>query len=84
MRLWSLAIWAFATALTTGAWAQQAPGEAQRPQDQVARGAREFERRAPRVGEAVPDVRLYDASGQPRQLSELRGAYTVLIFGCLT
>jgi len=43
-----------------------------------------FERTAPKVGEALPDVTGYDAEGKEFKLSRLKGSYTVLVFGCLT
>ena len=46
---------------------------------------RGFERGAPEIGEAMPDVVLFDAEGREIRLQEvLRGRYTVLILGCLT
>lgn len=45
---------------------------------------RQFERDAPAIGEPLPDIELYDARGKPVRLAELRGNYTVLVFGCLT
>lgn len=38
----------------------------------------------PRVGSQLPDVSAFDAEGRPFALSELRGEYSVLVFGCLT
>jgi cytochrome oxidase Cu insertion factor (SCO1/SenC/PrrC family) len=43
-----------------------------------------FDRKAPEVGEALPDLRAYNAAGEAIQLAELKGNYTVLVFGCLT
>ncbi len=43
-----------------------------------------FERTAPKVGEALPDATGYDAKGREFKLSRLKGSYTVLVFGCLT
>ena len=46
---------------------------------------RNFEAVAPALGEAMPDVVVYDAEGTPHRLPELlRGHYSVLILGCLT
>lgn len=36
------------------------------------------------VGAPLPDLAVYDAAGKPFQLSQLKGSYTVLVFGCLT
>lgn len=43
-----------------------------------------FERTAPKVGEALPDATGYDAKGREFKLSRLKGSYSVLVFGCLT
>jgi len=43
-----------------------------------------FERTAPKVGEALPDATGYDAEGREFMLSSLKGSYSVLVFGCLT
>ncbi len=43
-----------------------------------------FERTAPKVGEALPDASGYDAEGKEFKLSRLKGSYSVLVFGCLT
>ena len=36
------------------------------------------------VGTPLPDLTVYDASGNPFELSRLKGRYSVLVFGCLT
>ena len=47
--------------------------------------ARNFEEEAPKVGEPLPDVLVYDDEGNPHRLPELLGEhYSVLILGCLT
>ena len=38
----------------------------------------------PAVGTMVPEVSLFDENGQPFSTDQLRGKYTVLVFGCLT
>ena len=43
-----------------------------------------FDRAAPEVGAAFPDLRAYDAQGKEFSFNTLRGHYTVLVFGCLT
>jgi len=44
-----------------------------------------FENLAPKVGEQLPDLTIYDDSGNPVNIRELaRGQYKVLILGCLT
>ncbi len=43
-----------------------------------------FEKEAPKVGQALPEVTAFDEKGQPFRLGQLKGRYTVLVFGCLT
>jgi len=38
----------------------------------------------PQVGSSLPDVNVYDANGREFSLTELKGQYAVLVFGCLT
>ena len=46
---------------------------------------RRFEAAAPRIGEPMPDLTLYDDRGRDAPLRELlQGHYTVLVLGCLT
>ena len=46
---------------------------------------RNFEERAPAVGELMPNLPVYDHNGQESRLPALMdGRYTVLILGCLT
>jgi hypothetical protein len=39
---------------------------------------------APKVGEPLPDVTVYDDAGREFPLASLRGKHAVLVFGCLT
>ena len=49
---------------------------------EVGRG---FERTAPKLGEQMPNLRIYDADGKEIWLHDaLRGHPSVLILGCLT
>jgi cytochrome oxidase Cu insertion factor (SCO1/SenC/PrrC family) len=44
-----------------------------------------FEATAPAVGEPLPDLVVYEAGGEERQLDKLlQGHYTVIVLGCLT
>ena len=43
-----------------------------------------FNAHSPAVGSVLPDVRALDADGNEFSLSELKGNYSVLVFGCLT
>ena len=39
---------------------------------------------APSVGDPLPDVILHTADGNEMNLTDLKGSYSVLVFGCLT
>lgn len=39
---------------------------------------------APANGEALPDVAVSLSDGTPLSTSQMKGSYTVLVFGCLT
>ena len=41
-------------------------------------------REAPNIGEKLPNVKFFDENGKPKNLTQLKGSYTVLVFGCLT
>ncbi len=44
-----------------------------------------FEATAPAVGEPLPDLVVYEAGGEERQLDKLlQGHYAVIVLGCLT
>jgi hypothetical protein len=51
------------------------------PRERVNQG---FEQSSPSIGELIPDVAGFDASGKEVRLRNLRGRHTVLVFGCLT
>ena len=40
--------------------------------------------RLPAPGSPLPEVVVYDEDGREFSLTELRGEYAVLVFGCLT
>ena len=47
--------------------------------------SRDFERNAPAIGDAMPDVAVRDRDGAELRLQDVLSAhYTVLILGCLT
>ncbi len=43
-----------------------------------------FDANAPKVGERLPALTAYDDDGNEFQLGDLKGGYSVLVFGCLT
>jgi cytochrome oxidase Cu insertion factor (SCO1/SenC/PrrC family) len=57
------------------------PNQARSARDGVIQS---FDRKSPAVGEQLPDIKAYNAAGEPIRLGELKGNYTVLVFGCLT
>ncbi|RMG35940.1 MAG: hypothetical protein D6725_11510 [Planctomycetota bacterium] len=71
--------------VSTSSFAQQRPGAAPKQGDAGRMSVvRSFERSAPAVGALVPDVKGYTADGKPFSMRDLKGQYTVLVFGCLT
>ena len=36
------------------------------------------------VGQRLPDITVYDADGKPFRMADLKGQYSVIVFGCLT
>jgi cytochrome oxidase Cu insertion factor (SCO1/SenC/PrrC family) len=56
------------------------------PAQQSARGQLQsgFAAKAPSIGSELPDASGYTADGKPFNLRELKGKYTVIVFGCLT
>jgi cytochrome oxidase Cu insertion factor (SCO1/SenC/PrrC family) len=56
------------------------------PAQQSARGQLQssFASKAPSIGAELPDASGYTADGKPFNLRELKGKYTVIVFGCLT
>ena len=59
----------------------QVPAAEETPRQQV---LREFERKAPQVGQPLGDLELLDAEGNRFQWESIRGQHAVLVFGCLT
>jgi len=69
-----LALTLFVAALPAMTWAQQRKKASEE----------DFVKEKPAVGDAFPDVVIYDPSGKEVKTSSFRGHYTVLTFGCLT
>ena len=65
--------------------AKEKPEEHRQPVDspRVALEKR-FNRSSPAVGSSLPVVSAFDADGNSFTLTELKGNYAVLVFGCLT
>jgi cytochrome oxidase Cu insertion factor (SCO1/SenC/PrrC family) len=53
----------------------------EKPRDRV---VQLFNETSPDVGQPLPDLVCFDDEGNPFPLNELKGKYTVLLFGCLT
>jgi cytochrome oxidase Cu insertion factor (SCO1/SenC/PrrC family) len=45
---------------------------------------RDFVVARPAVGDALPSLEIYTPDGRPFSTADLRGHFTVLVFGCLT
>jgi cytochrome oxidase Cu insertion factor (SCO1/SenC/PrrC family) len=43
-----------------------------------------FQETSPPLGAKLPNITLHDATGKKFRLRNLKGQYTVLLFGCLT
>lgn len=73
-------VFLISTAFVLAAWL---PADAQ---VQRKRGSRDenFIASKPAVGDELPEVTVYTPDGEPFKTAELRGRYTVLVFGCLT
>ena len=56
------------------------------PAQQSARGQLKsgFAAKAPSIGSELPDASGYTADGKAFNPRELKGKYTVIVFGCLT
>lgn len=44
----------------------------------------QFAKNLPAVGSQLPNVEIFDDRGQVLPTEELKGNYTVLVFGCMT
>ena len=58
------------------------------PKKEVVEFAEQYERmfanRDPKLGDMISGVKAYDGDGNPFELDDTRGKYTVIAFGCLT
>ena len=43
-----------------------------------------FLKRDPKIGTKLPNVKAFDAQGDPFELDSTHGKYMVVVFGCLT
>lgn len=82
MKLTKLAIFFLLIVVGTGLLAAQS-GRA-RDDSPRTRVIRQFMESAPKIGQTLPDIRLFDAGGKRFQLGSLKGHHTVLVLGCLT
>ncbi len=60
--------------------------EAEKPEavEFVDQYEKKFAARDPKLGQTMPDASAFDENGNPFQLNQTRGKYTVIVFGCLT
>lgn len=47
-------------------------------------GSSSLQRTGLKLGQSVPDIVIHDASGGEFRMADLRGKYSVIVFGCLT
>ena len=47
-------------------------------------GSSTLERAGLKVGQAIPDLKIYDADGKEFRTADLKGKHSVVTFGCLT
>ena len=80
MRILPMALLLATSGLLLGRTMAQPPS----PESMRGRLQRRFDTTSPDIGQALPDVMLYDADGKPFPLRRLKDHYTVLVFGCLT
>jgi cytochrome oxidase Cu insertion factor (SCO1/SenC/PrrC family) len=70
-RFFTAMTWLVLTAIATAGQAQQ-------------RGQSDRISGVPEIGQPLPEVTVYLPDGTPFSTRELKGSYTVLVFGCLT
>ena len=63
--------------------AQEKPAE-QLLEKQPEKRESRMSNRLPKVGAAVPDLKVFDEAGKPFSTGNLKRQYSVLVFGCLT
>ncbi len=47
-------------------------------------GSSTLERAGLKIGQALPDLAIFDDKGEKFSLSSLKGKHTVIVFGCMT
>lgn len=47
-------------------------------------GSATLERAGVKVGQKLPDLTIFDEHGDKFRLADVKGKYTVIVFGCLT
>jgi cytochrome oxidase Cu insertion factor (SCO1/SenC/PrrC family) len=77
-----IAMFSFTLLATSAMFAQDNPDRREgNPRERV---NRQFDAGAPKLGEPLPDIAGLNEDGQQFRLSNPKGQYTVLVFGCLT
>ena len=78
MKTWTMRRWFFAL---MGGLLVASPAAAQRGGSAL---QNRFEKNSPGIGQTLPDITLYDEQGRPFAVRDLKGHYSVIVFGCLT
>ena len=65
----------------SGGQGQPGGGGASRPGSP---GSSTLERAGLKIGQALPDLTIFDEKGGKVRLADLKGKYSVIVFGCLT
>ena len=47
-------------------------------------GSATLERAGVKTGQSLPDLTIFQENGAPFRLADVKGRYTVIVFGCLT
>ena len=68
----------FAVALALATLPGALRAQTQQKQDE------KFPTNKPAEGDPLPDLAVYATDGKPIRTADLKGQYTVLVFGCLT
>jgi cytochrome oxidase Cu insertion factor (SCO1/SenC/PrrC family) len=86
MKDFAMILWAVAVLLGATAFSQEPsePAAEEKPEQPRQIVIRVFNETSPEIGQPLPAVACFDETGERFQLRQLKGQYSVLMFGCLT